>query len=92
MSPLARANQVTLEQALHDTEIALELTDLAIDGDGCMRRVPRTVKVRTPPGVGDREILRVPGKVGQRPAGGTDGDLYLDIRVQRHAPVSRRRQ
>jgi curved DNA-binding protein len=47
--------------------------------------VPRTVRVRIPPGVTDGQVLRVPGKGGQGMRGGRDGDLYLDIRVQEHA-------
>jgi curved DNA-binding protein len=76
--------QITFEQAFHGAEIALDLADIAVDDDGRMRRVPRTVKLRIPPGVADGEILRVPGKGGKGVRGGPDGDLYLDIRVQQH--------
>jgi curved DNA-binding protein len=76
--------QITFGQAFHGTEIALELADLQFDENGRARRVPRTVKVRIPPGVTDALVLRVPGKGGKGVRGGRDGDLYLDIRVQTH--------
>jgi len=76
--------QITFDQAFHGTEIALELSDLEFGDDGRARRVPRTVKVRIPPGVTDGQVLRVPGKGGKGVRGGRDGDLYLDIRVQSH--------
>jgi curved DNA-binding protein len=77
--------QIAFDQAFAGAEIALELADVVIGDDGAMRRVPRTVNVRIPPGVSDGEVLRVPGKGGKGGRGGPDGDLYLDIRVQKHA-------
>jgi curved DNA-binding protein len=76
--------QVTFEQAFHGAEIALEMSELQFDEQGRARRVPRSVKVRVPPGVVDGQVLRVPGKGGKGVRGGRDGDLYLDIRVQEH--------
>ncbi len=76
--------QITFDQAFHGTEIALELSDLELGDDGRARRVPRTVKVRIPPGVTDGQVLRVPGKGGKAVRGGPDGDLYLDIGVRPH--------
>jgi curved DNA-binding protein len=76
--------EITLEQAFHGTEIALDLSEIEIDGDGRVRRVPRTVKVRIPKGVTDGEVLRVKGKGGKGTPGGAPGDLYLDVRVRAH--------
>jgi curved DNA-binding protein len=76
--------QITFDQAFHGTEIALELSDMQWGDDGRAHRVPRTVKVRIPPGVTDGQVLRVPGKGSKGVRGGRDGDLYLDIRVQSH--------
>src|SRR6266542_1282987 len=67
-----------------DIDLALELSEVQFDDEGRGRRVPRTVKVRIPPGVTDGQVLRVPGKGGKGMRGGRDGDLYLDIRVQTH--------
>ncbi len=76
--------QIGFDQAFHGTELALELSEVQFDDEGRGRRVPRTVKVRIPPGVTDGQVLRVPGKGGKGMRGGRDGDLYLDIRVQTH--------
>ncbi len=39
------------------------------------------IKVRIPPGIEDGAKLRVGGKGGPAPAGGKQGDLYLQIRI-----------
>jgi curved DNA-binding protein len=77
--------QITFEQAFHGAELSLELADIELDAEGRARRVPRTMKVRIPPGVTEGQVLRVPGKGGKGVRGGPDGDLYLDIRVHEHA-------
>ena len=47
------------------------------------------VKVRIPPGIGEGDRVRVPGKGDSGASGGPAGDAYLVIRVERH-PLFRR--
>jgi curved DNA-binding protein len=76
--------QIAFEQAFHGAELNLELSEIEFDEQGRGRRVPRTVKVRIPPGVTDGQVLRVPAQGGKGARGGPNGDLYLDIRVAEH--------
>lgn len=47
------------------------------------------VKVNLPPGVEDGTVFRLPGQGNAGKAGGSPGDLYVVVRIQRH-PVFRR--
>jgi curved DNA-binding protein len=76
--------QLSFDQAFKGTEISLEMNGLEWDEHGNGRRVPRTITVRIPRGVGSGEKLRVPGKGGPGFRGGPAGDLYLDIDVEEH--------
>jgi curved DNA-binding protein len=77
--------QIGFDQAFHGAEIELVAQEMEVGEDGRMRRVPRRIRVRIPPGVSDGQVLRVPGKGGKGERGARDGDLYLDIRVEPHA-------
>jgi DnaJ-class molecular chaperone len=48
-----------------------------------------SLTVRIPPGVDDGGRIRLPGKGGQGPGGGPDGDLYCTIRVRPHRRFTR---
>ena len=76
--------RISFDQAFNGTEIALEMNGLEWDEHGNGRRVPRTISVRIPRGVGSGEKLRVPGKGGPGFRGGPAGDLYLDVEVEEH--------
>jgi curved DNA-binding protein len=76
--------RIPFEQAFHGAEIELELADVEVTQEGQLRRVPRRMRVRIPPGVVDGQVLRVPGKGGKGQRGGPEGDLYLDIQVEPH--------
>jgi curved DNA-binding protein len=76
--------RIPFDQAFHGSEVELELAEIEIGDDGTLRRVPRRMRVRIPPGVIDGQVLRVPGKGGKGQRGGPDGDLYLDIQVEAH--------
>jgi molecular chaperone DnaJ len=58
-------------------------------GTGVERR-PRAVKVRIPPGVGDGQRIRLKGRGGPGRNGGSPGDLYVVVHVERHALFGRR--
>ncbi len=47
------------------------------------------VKLKIPPGIDTGQKMRLSGKGGQSPLGGSRGDLYFNIRVQEH-PVFKR--
>lgn len=46
--------------------------------------IPKTLNVKIPPGVGDGERIRVKGQGVPGIAGGTNGDLYLNIKLAPH--------
>lgn len=76
--------QLSIEDAFRGTTLSLELSMPEYDEQGRLRRVPRTVKARIPPGAVDGQRLRLPGKGGKGFGGGRDGDLYLDISLKPH--------
>jgi curved DNA-binding protein len=78
------AVDLTLDQAYHGTELSLNLETAQVGPDGAVRRAPKTVKVRVPPGVTDGQSMRVPGKGGPGMGDGKPGDLYLAIRFKAH--------
>jgi curved DNA-binding protein len=79
------AAEITLEQAYHGTMIELDLQMPEIDAQGRLRRVPKNVKARIPPGVSDGERLRLRGQGGKGVNGGRDGDLYINVSLRPHA-------
>ena len=79
------AVHLSVEDAYRGTEVELELAMPEYDQQGFLRRVPRMVKARIPPGSSDGKKLRVPGKGGKGMNGGRDGDLYLTITLHPHS-------
>lgn len=69
-----------LEDAVLGTTTNLTLSDGTRD---------REVRVRIPAGVADGRVIRVPGKGGAGPDGGSPGDLYLTIRLAPHTVFGR---
>ncbi|MFN9646118.1 MAG: DnaJ C-terminal domain-containing protein [Cyanobacteriota bacterium] len=78
------ATSLTLEDAARGKDIAVEFSVPEIGPDGRMRRAAKTARIRVPKGVSDGERLRVPGKGGPGLGDGKPGDLYLEIRLERH--------
>jgi len=70
---------VTLEEANNGAERILTLRR---PGKG--KNATETLKVRIPPGVNDGQRIRVPGKGESAPSGGAAGDLFLNVRLQKH--------
>jgi molecular chaperone DnaJ len=60
-------------------------------GIGVERR-PRQVKVRIPPGVEDRQRIRIKGRGAPGRNGGPAGDLYVTVKVAAHPLFGRRGQ
>jgi len=78
------AANISLEQAYSGTMLELNLQVPDYDEHGRLRRVPRSLKARIPPGVSDGERLRLAGKGGKGVNGGRDGDLYISVRLLPH--------
>ncbi|NYT36727.1 molecular chaperone DnaJ [Allopusillimonas soli] len=75
---------VTVEQiyAGAETEVSVALPE--VDGQGLLRRIPRTFRVSIPKGAADGQRLRLPGKGGAGLNGGKPGDLYMVMTLQPH--------
>jgi len=58
-------------------------------GSGIERR-PRTVKVKLPAGVADRQRIKLKGRGGPGRNGGPAGDLYVVVHVGRHSLFGRK--
>ena len=78
------ATSLSLEDAARGKDIAVEFSVPELGADGRVQRHAKTARIRVPKGVSDGERLRVPGKGGPGVGGGKPGDLYLDIRLERH--------
>lgn len=75
---------VTVEQIYTGAQTEVHVTLPEIDGQGLLRRVPRTFQVDIPKGAMDGQRLRLPGKGGAGLNGGKSGDLYMVIKTQAH--------
>jgi molecular chaperone DnaJ len=47
------------------------------------------IKVKIPAGIDDGQAIRLSGRAGEAPDGGTRGDLYVQIRVRSHKHLTR---
>lgn len=75
---------VSIEDAMHGTELELNLSVPDYDERGRLHRVPRVFRARIPKGVTDGEKLRLRGKGGKGMNGGPDGSLFLNIQFKPH--------
>lgn len=78
------ATSLTLEDAARGKDITVEFSVPELGPEGRVRRTTKTARIRVPKGVSDGERLRVPGKGAPGLGEGKPGDLYLDIRLERH--------
>ncbi len=78
------ATALSLDDAARGKDIAVTFSVPELDANGQVQRSSRTARVRVPKGVTDGERLRVPGQGAAGLGGGKPGDLYLDIRLERH--------
>lgn len=49
----------------------------------------KSIKIKVPAGIDDGMSIRLAGKGGEAPEGGTKGDLYIQIRVKPHKHLTR---
>jgi curved DNA-binding protein len=82
------AAEITLEQAFRGSMLEMSLQMPEYDEQGMLRRVPKNIKARIPPGVSDGERLRLRGQGGKGINGGRDGDLYINVSLRPH-PIYR---
>ena len=75
--------QINLEDSYHGAEKTLQLSRPQIDAHGRVLNQPRTIKVKIPKGVKDKQQIRLKGQ-GEKGRGGKAGDLYLEINIQPH--------
>ncbi len=54
-----------------------------------VKRTEETIDINVPPGIEHGEMIRMTGR-GEAIAGGTPGDLYVKIHVQRHPTITRK--
>lgn len=78
------ATSLSLEDAARGKDISVAFTVPELGADGRVQRRSKTAHIRVPKGVSDGERLRVPGQGGPGLGEGKPGDLYLDIRLERH--------
>ena len=79
-SDIEASIQITFNDAAFGCEKELEIS--APDGQG--GRVKERVKVKIPAGITNRSTIRVSGKGGKGIRGGSNGDLYITLLVERH--------
>jgi curved DNA-binding protein len=75
---------ISLEDAFRGTQLTLNLNVLERDDAGRLRRVPRTIRARVPPGATSGQRLRLRGQGAPGIQGGPPGDLYLTIELLPH--------
>jgi len=75
---------ITLEEAYGGTSRMLELKRPEVKGDGTVELHSHTVRVAIPPGVAEGQLIRLAGQGEPAPAGGTAGDLYLEVHILPH--------
>jgi curved DNA-binding protein len=69
--------EITLEESYHGVQKRLAL-------QGNPGAPPQPIEVKIPAGVKDGSRIRIAGKGEPAPAGGSPGDLYLDVKLRPH--------
>lgn len=75
---------ISLEEAFHGTTRTLQLQVPEVDERGQMTPQIHTIKVKIPAGVSEGQQMRLRGQGGKGIGGGKDGDLYLEIHLEKH--------
>jgi curved DNA-binding protein len=75
---------IGLEDAMHGTEVALQLAVRELGADGRIARSTKHIKARIPAGATDGQRLRLRGQGAAGHNGGPAGDLYLHVALHPH--------
>ncbi len=73
-----------------ETETILSLDEVYHGTTRTIQLNGQTIKVTIKPGVADQQTLRVPGKGGAGSNGGSNGDLYITIKIAPHSDFQQR--
>jgi curved DNA-binding protein len=76
--------EITLEEAFRGTERRLSMQRVQADAHGRVQPTTQSLNVRIPPGVVDRQRIRVPSQGEPGIGGGPAGDLFLEVRLLPH--------
>jgi curved DNA-binding protein len=76
--------EITLEEAFRGTERRLSLQRVVVDERGRERPTTQQINVRIPAGVVDGQQIRLPAQGQPGMGGGPAGDLFLEVRLQKH--------
>lgn len=74
---------INLEDSFQGSEKTLQLQIPVIQPSGQMGYQQRAIKVKIPPGIGDRQQIRLKGQ-GEKGANNKAGDLYIEIHLNPH--------
>ncbi len=73
----------------HRTTITLSFEDAIFGTTKSITVNGKSLKVKIPAGIDDGMSIRLAGKGGEAPKGGTRGDLYIIVRVKPHKNLTR---
>jgi curved DNA-binding protein len=79
----------SMRGADYETTVEVDLPDALRGGEVTLQMESGRITVRIPPHVEDGAVLRVRGKGGKAPRGGTSGDLLVRVRVRPHPTLRR---
>lgn len=71
---------ISLQDSYLGSEKTLQLQSPIVDQQGRVTQQLRTVKVKIPKGINDKQQIRLKGQ-GEQSAGGKAGDLYIEISI-----------
>lgn len=74
---------IPLEDSVHGAEKTLQLQTPEVDSRGQVDYKLRSIKVKIPKGIGDKQQIRLKGQ-GNKGYGNQPGDLYIEINIQPH--------
>jgi curved DNA-binding protein len=74
---------ISLEDSYHGAQKTLQLQVPVIHDDGRMEHENRTIKVKIPAGIGDKQQIRLKGQGGKTP-GHKPRDLYVEMNIAPH--------
>ena len=71
------------------TSVTIDFADAIFGTEVSIQKDGKPIKVKVPAGIDDGMSIRLAGRGGDAPQGGTRGDLYVQIRVRPHKKLTR---